>query len=377
MANSVDQLSCLPPSFVTLTYHDHFPSPRASKKHLKAFLERVKYSFPEVWGMWKLEPQKRGAPHFHLMLFGPAPDAEWVARVWHRLAGAGSPQHLAWHLGQLGSGNRPCVERAKSWTRVNLYMSKYFSKPIGGEEWAEFGRAWGQVAKLNRHRYVTLIEQEGTEEQADEYERRMRHLREKQAAARWVIQATIADSDGERRTYSLNVSKFPDVALSLKLHDLSRDHPDLKPDRPVSTIGRLLSIARIDLQTDFRDRAARKEFRASLRRPGRIPEGLRLSLRYVGSRSWSSPVESRTVNGIESTVRVHRPCRTAFLPSSEAERLWHWAADFSESKMLALVDSHVFPEGGGSIVDAINHAASWSSASAYPDRPGGRRAARV
>lgn len=56
--------------FVTLTYHDSWPSPKAAKRELRSFIKRLERWTGQAWGIiWKLEPQKRGAPHFHLILF--------------------------------------------------------------------------------------------------------------------------------------------------------------------------------------------------------------------------------------------------------------------------------------------------------------------
>ncbi len=57
--------------FVTLTFPGEFPTIKASKRHLDALLKR----FERHWGrraiIWKIEPQGRGAPHFHLLVLMP------------------------------------------------------------------------------------------------------------------------------------------------------------------------------------------------------------------------------------------------------------------------------------------------------------------
>ena len=55
--------------FVTLTYPEFFPSGIDSKRNLKALLKRFKRRWPECSGVWRLELQQRGAPHYHLLLF--------------------------------------------------------------------------------------------------------------------------------------------------------------------------------------------------------------------------------------------------------------------------------------------------------------------
>jgi hypothetical protein len=54
--------------FVTLTYHeDYKQDPRSPKKDLDKYLKRIlrQYSFCDY--IWRLEEQKRGAPHLHIL----------------------------------------------------------------------------------------------------------------------------------------------------------------------------------------------------------------------------------------------------------------------------------------------------------------------
>jgi hypothetical protein len=77
------------PNFITLTYPFEFPSPIASKKHLDIFIKRLLRAFPEIGLIWKLEPQQRGAPHYHIMAWGA--DLEklgvFVVDAWYDIAG--------------------------------------------------------------------------------------------------------------------------------------------------------------------------------------------------------------------------------------------------------------------------------------------------
>lgn len=136
--------------FVTLTYPDEFPTARASKRHLDTLFKR----FERHWGrraiVWKIEDQKRGAPHFHLLVVMPAgssleAEQAWWASAWFEVVGSGDARHLKWHLGQLGNGNRPCVESVRDWQTVINYAGKYLCKLTGdeGETWDRPGRFWG------------------------------------------------------------------------------------------------------------------------------------------------------------------------------------------------------------------------------------------
>jgi hypothetical protein len=150
VVNSIDQGAVRASEFVfiTLTYPEAFPSARASKRDLDTFAKRFTAAQGRHWFIWKLEPQQRGAPHYHLLAFMPGQRCyisllEWVARAWHEIAGGGDENHLKWHLGALG--NRPCVEVVKDFAGVGRYASKYLGKATdGGEEWQHPGRYWGQ-----------------------------------------------------------------------------------------------------------------------------------------------------------------------------------------------------------------------------------------
>ena len=82
--------------WVTLTYPKAWPADwQVSKAHLRAFLEAVRRNYPTTGLIWRLEQQRRGAPHYHMVLgypLGAAPDARafeaWAAGTWLRIVGA-------------------------------------------------------------------------------------------------------------------------------------------------------------------------------------------------------------------------------------------------------------------------------------------------
>lgn len=55
--------------FVTLTFSG-IPTPQKAKDALRRFAERLRRRWPSASYVWRMEPQRRGAPHFHLLLFG-------------------------------------------------------------------------------------------------------------------------------------------------------------------------------------------------------------------------------------------------------------------------------------------------------------------
>ena len=84
--------------FVTLTYPVGFPATAVAKSHLRRFRLAWFRRFGSAVGMWKLEYQRRGAPHFHLALACSVPVVEvrsWVAATWYEIVASGDLRHLA------------------------------------------------------------------------------------------------------------------------------------------------------------------------------------------------------------------------------------------------------------------------------------------
>lgn len=59
------------PYFVTLTYRENMQDCETAKKHLNVFFQRWRRVNKDFAYMWKMEPQKRGAVHFHIAFFEP------------------------------------------------------------------------------------------------------------------------------------------------------------------------------------------------------------------------------------------------------------------------------------------------------------------
>jgi len=139
-----------PDVMVTLTYPDRWESDcRKWKRDLDVFLKRVSYKFPDYWFVWKLEFQKRGAPHFHLLgSFGGGVVVnqalrEWVSRAWYEVVGSGDEKHL-----KAGTN----VEVLDSNKKVRAYVCKYIAKedvPKGEDgKPIKVGRWWGKSGNV-------------------------------------------------------------------------------------------------------------------------------------------------------------------------------------------------------------------------------------
>ena len=166
------------PCFATLTYPAVYSDdPKVWKRHIDNFLKRLIRKFPNASGVYKLEPQKRGAPHFHLLIWGVFlwDLMVFVPQAWYEVVGSGDIKHLLFHQGLVkdkkGKWNKHCVSQVESQRGVFWYASKYMSKEVSGFE--NVGRWWGvfQRGKMPLGEVVTV---EVTEQKAIEFIRYMR-----------------------------------------------------------------------------------------------------------------------------------------------------------------------------------------------------------
>lgn len=117
--------------FVTLTYPGKYSAdPTVWKRDLDTFLKRMDRTRFGLAGWWKLEAQRRGAPHYHLLVV--ASEAanqvafrEWSARSWYEVVGSGDERHL-----RAGTS----CESVGSWKAVAKYAGKYFGKGLKADE---------------------------------------------------------------------------------------------------------------------------------------------------------------------------------------------------------------------------------------------------
>ncbi len=104
--------------------------------------------FPDVGFVWKRELQRRGALHYHLVLYGLEDEKtrsafqRWIAAQWNALVCVGLDgeergKHLRWHL------------HARNMEKVRGNIARYFAKYLGKPLETVFeeipGRWWGKV----------------------------------------------------------------------------------------------------------------------------------------------------------------------------------------------------------------------------------------
>lgn len=129
--------------FVTLTYPERYPDPAQAKNHLRAFFERIRRRFPQSSGIWRMEFQERGAPHFHI-LFCELPFIPFseLRRWWSEIIHDFVDGHLP----------RVRIEKIKSRRGAFYYCAKYCAKmdtpgvvplSLSSTHICTVGRFWG------------------------------------------------------------------------------------------------------------------------------------------------------------------------------------------------------------------------------------------
>lgn len=133
-----------PITFITLTYPKHFPDARTAKVHLFSLLKRLARLFPGASGFWRLEFQRRGAPHFHLILFNlPFLSRESLKVMWGEIIGL-----EFWDYSQPEpEAPRVDIRAVQNARKAMSYVSKYTAKHDDG--------ASGQVGLLD-DAYLTV-----------------------------------------------------------------------------------------------------------------------------------------------------------------------------------------------------------------------------
>jgi hypothetical protein len=118
--------------------------PTRWKRHLKIFSQRFLRRWPSAGFIWKLEFQKRGAPHFHPFVWGLTDDQFgdfilWISAVWNEVV-QGDANHFA-------AGTS--VERMRSISAAVRYVSSYASKTDQTLSGQKVGRYWRVVGEAN------------------------------------------------------------------------------------------------------------------------------------------------------------------------------------------------------------------------------------
>lgn len=128
-------------TFITLTYPARWTKDgRVVKKNLKAFIQWLRRRDSEVEYLWFLEFQRRGAPHYHILVDSPIKcfDFQELSYAWARIVDKNiDPDHLK-------AGTR--VESVRKGGNLAHYAVKYAMKMYQKnvpELYQNVGRFWG------------------------------------------------------------------------------------------------------------------------------------------------------------------------------------------------------------------------------------------
>lgn len=180
--------------FLTLTYHQGWPGPREAKeRHLRAFFERIRRRYGSWGGLWRLEAQVRGAPHFHVVLFTDrelgSEEHLWLVDSWVDVIGGGEKCwrfHMGMAKNDRGEWSESCCSMVHDVNRLREYVGKYMGKVEGADGWEEPGRYWGWFCKssVKREKVEVVL----TEDEVNRVERCMRRWLKHQRTGVWRIQ---------------------------------------------------------------------------------------------------------------------------------------------------------------------------------------------
>lgn len=137
-------------TFATLTYPREFPEdPKVFKNHLREYHRRMVRKYGKIKTVWRLEFQKRGAPHYHLMMLDAPyiPISDWC-NLWSDVIGTQDVNHR-----KLGVDVK-LVTKTSQGALVASYMGKYVGKLDQTKEVKNgqgVGRYWGKwdIQKIN------------------------------------------------------------------------------------------------------------------------------------------------------------------------------------------------------------------------------------
>lgn len=130
--------------FVTLTYPKEYETNyEIWKKQLHQLYSSLRYHYPKMGFLWKLEFQQRGAPHFHLLMFDPSSPKEreigkLIKEHWYRIVGQKSKSFRHW-----GTDTKAIHDIKGSGFYLAMYQTKDTYIPadmMSGRMWGVYGR---------------------------------------------------------------------------------------------------------------------------------------------------------------------------------------------------------------------------------------------
>lgn len=160
LLNMVDPVNFHVPWFITLTYHNSYDiDPRIIKIDFDNFLKRWRRTFPLAKYFWRIELQKRGAPHYHLIVWFPISEPRPSVKtmlvslnlIWTKYNNCNC-QHC--------KSNSVRVSVVDDFRKAVYYVNKYLAKSQKNAAPEFLGRLWGNSRSLP---LVVKYEGSGTE----------------------------------------------------------------------------------------------------------------------------------------------------------------------------------------------------------------------
>lgn len=127
---------------VTLTYGADYPKEwKKWKANLKEWRRRFEFRYGHTKAIWRIELQKRAAPHFHILYLDmPFIPVDTLQSSWYDIIK--TPPELRY-----GNGlDLKAVRGSSSHKQIMAYVSKYIGKVERYDDWEEkpkIGRIWG------------------------------------------------------------------------------------------------------------------------------------------------------------------------------------------------------------------------------------------
>lgn len=127
--------------FVTLTYRHWIDDFQLWKRHLNRFLTALRWRYASSTGVWRLEFQSRGAPHFHLLLWLGREESRLALHSWAR------DRWLATIEDSSAASRKHAVtaEEIRDFRNCGFYLSLYQTKDKQDRKDIPTGREWGKI----------------------------------------------------------------------------------------------------------------------------------------------------------------------------------------------------------------------------------------
>ncbi|MFA5264427.1 MAG: hypothetical protein WC378_11430 [Opitutaceae bacterium] len=131
-----------PLHFVTLTYREFAGDWGKWKDHFKAWKDLMCHHYPALSGLWRMEFQERGAPHFHLILWGVTKATEafkdQASEAWLRIIGQNTQANRQYGV---------TVQLTDDLRSTGFYLSMYAAKDEKDRKDIQTGREWGLIRR--------------------------------------------------------------------------------------------------------------------------------------------------------------------------------------------------------------------------------------